>query len=868
MFRNRRADADLDRELRGYVELLTEEKIRAGMAPNAARRAALLEAGGVESVKENVRDGRRGASLETLLQDMRYAVRTLRNAPAFTTAAVLTLAIGIGANTAIFSAVDGVLLKPFPFSHTERIVTLFQNDRKKGIEREDVAPGNFASWRERARAFAAMAAAEPYGLAYETPEGPERLGNWNVTQDFFKVLDARPVRGRLLHDEDFTPGNGHVLILTYDSWQRRFGGQDSVIGRALRVGSDLYTIVGVLPRNFAYLGHLKRYEVFSPKTLDTSEVNFRASGWYHVVARLKPGVTVAQAAADLDRVADQLSTEYPATNTLSAVTVVPLRDGVAGNAARALFLLLGAVGLVLLIACTNVANLLLARTARRAREFAVRTALGAGPRRITRQVLTESFLLAAVGGLFGTLLAYWGVGAIRSISPGTLPRVEEMRVDARALLFALGAVVLTTFVFGLFPALRAADPSSQRELTSGARAAGSPRQHRLRGLLVIAEVALAIVLLVGAGLLMRSFVLVTGSDRGYRSDHVLASTTFIWSSQRTPSARRQFVTELVARAAAIPGVEAAAVSTSIPLADRIGADQAKFGIVGQAVARGEEPAAHVTALTPDAFAVLRMQLRAGRLLTAHDDSAALPVAVISESMARRYWPNENPLGRRISLGFYAAPVVREVVGVVADIRHASLDAPPEATVYLPHAQAPVGDLNILVRTRDEPRGYERQIKRVVASLDPSLTMAGTRTLDEIANDSLKARRFALVLFGCFAAAALLLAIIGVYGVVSHSTAERSKEFGVRLALGAQRSDIIRMVVGQGLATAAFGLAIGTLAAAGLTSLMANMLFGVTPLDPLTFGGVAALMLATVLVACYIPARRATAVPPVTALRLS
>ena len=871
MFDRQRKEQDLDRELRGFVDLLADEKIKAGMAPDRARREALLETGGVEQVKEEVRDVRRGATLETFLQDLRYALRTLRASPAFSITAVLTLAIGIGANTAIFSAVDGVLFKPLPFSHVDRVVALFQNDRKQGVERDAVAPGNFADWRVRNRSFVAMAAAEPFGLVYSTPDGQERVGNWNVTEDFFAVLDAHPVLGRLLQPDDFREGSPRVVLLSFDSWQHRFGADPKVIGKALIVADAPVVVVGVLPRNFSYLGNLKRYEMFSPKVLDTSEVQWRTSAWYHVVGRLKPGVTQAEAAADMNRVAALLAREYPETNADIYVTVAPLLDGMVGGSARPLLLLLGAVGFVLLIACTNVANLSLARTARRSREFAVRVALGAGPRRIARQVLTESFVLALMGGIAGAALAYWAVASIRGLSPATLPRIEEMRVDGRALAFAMVIVILTTFIFGLLPALRAAESGgadTHAELKSGARSAGGRMQRRLRSSLVAGEIALAVVLLVGAGLLIRSFVAVNNVERGYRTDRVLTSVAFFWQWSRTPAQRTAFVTQLTDRLSAIPGVEAAGVATSLPLHDAIGADQGKFTIEGQPVRPGEEPSAHVTTLTPGAFDVLRMVRRRGRWFTAQDDSSRVPVAIVSDAMARRYWPNEDPIGRHLKIGFYGAPVVREIVGVAADVRQSALDAPPEPTVYLPHAQAPTGEIIILLRTRGDPRASAREMKRAVTELNPQLPVTSVATLDEIVSNSLKARRFTLLLLGSFAGAALLLAVIGVYGVISNATAERSKEFGVRMALGAQGSDIIRLVVGQGLLSTCVGLTIGIAGAAALTTVLRGMLFGVGSFDPVTFVGVAGLMFLTALAACYIPARRATTVHPVSALRVS
>jgi predicted permease len=428
--------------------------------------------------------------LDDFLQDLRYATRTLSAAPAFTIAATLTLALGIGATTAIFSAVDGAMLKPLPFADSERIMAVFQTDRTKGTVRGEVAPGNFADWRVRTRAFASLAAAEPYSLVVASADGRERVGNWNVTQDFFKVLDVKPVLGRVFEPADFEPRGARVLMLTHGSWQRRFGGDAAIIGKRITVAEQPATIVGVLPRGFAYLTNEARYEMFAPKVLDSMETRLRSSAWYHVVGRLAPGVTLQQATTDMNRVASELAREYPRTNTDVRTTVVPLHDAMVGNAAQALRLLIGAVGFVLLIACVNVANLMLARTARRRRELAVRVALGAGRGRMIRQVLTEAFVIALAGGIAGPSLAYWGVGVIRGLSPTTVPRVDEMRVDARALVFALGVVLVTTIVCGLVPALRSAPAAAKEDLAAGTRAAGGRRERRLRHVFVAAVVQL------------------------------------------------------------------------------------------------------------------------------------------------------------------------------------------------------------------------------------------------------------------------------------------------------------------------------------------------------------------------------------------
>lgn len=802
-----------------------------------------------------------------LVADLLHAARTLRAAPAFSLAAVATLTIGIGATTAIFSVVDGVLLKPLPFSQPDRVVAVFQNDRRKGLDHDDVAPANFADWRARTRSFAGLAAAEPFALNYSGPDGVEQIYNWNVTQDFFSVLDARPVLGRLFVPEDFAAGPPRVLVLTYASWRGRFGGDPGIIGKRLRIGEGSATVVGVLPPNFAYLASSKM-EIYAPKVLNASELRIRNTAWYHVVGRLRPGVTLDAARADANRVGAQLGAEYPATNADVAVTVERLDRAIVGDAARAVLLLFGAVDMVLLIACVNVANLVLTRTARRSRELAIRMALGASRARIARQLLTEHFLIALAGGLAGMVLAMWGVRAMRAVSPASVPRLAEMRVDGRALGFTMGVVVVATLVFGLLPAIRAAQGHAVSELRSGDRAAGGVSKGRLRRLLVVVEVALAVILLVGSALLMRSFVSVVRADRGYTSDHVLAATVFVYQWNPTARARANFIAELVARAATVPGVTAAGATSSLPLDIAIGADRGTFTIQGQPVRLGEEPSVHMTVMTPGAFDALRIQRRRGRNFSPADDSASTPVAIINDAMARRYWPGDDPIGKRVRLAFYSAPTEREIVGVVADTRQSALDAPAEPILYVPHAQAPTGAMAIVLRTASEPRGVLRDFKRVVAELNPALPLASVETLDELAAAAVKPRQFTVQLLAAFAACALTLALIGVYAVISQGTAERRLELGVRIALGAQANDIISLVMRQGLGPALTGVVVGIAGSAVVTMLLHGMLFGVRPLDARTFAGVGALMFATAMLACFIPARRATRVDPLEVLRSS
>ena len=801
------------------------------------------------------------------LGDVRFAARRLWASPGFALAAVATLAIGIGVNTTMFSVVDGALLKPPPFSRPERIVTLFQDDRKKGTDHGAVAPANFLDWRARTRAFTALAAAEPFALDYSGPEGAEQIYNWNVTQDFFTVLDPRPAVGRLFHASDFAFGAERVLLLTYASWQQRFGADPGIAGRRVTIDGAPATIVGVLPANFAYLQSSKM-EMFAPNIITPRTSQIRNTAWWNIVGRLKPGVTLEAARADANRVAAELSTEYPATNTQLGVTIERVGDTIAGGARHALLLLLGAVGMVLLIACTNVANLVLARTARRSGELAIRVALGASRGRLVRQLLTENLLVAAIGGACGTALAWVGISAIRALSPASLPRVNDIRVDARALAFTAGAVVLTTLLVGALPAVRATTIDAVQELKAGGRTAGSARQRRMGALFVTAEVALAVVLLVGSGLLVRSFIAVIHADRGYTSDHVLAATVFVYKWNKTPAARAQFIAQLVARATAIPGVVAAGATSSLPLEMAIDKDQDTFTIDGRPVHVGDEPSVHMTSVTPSAFDALHIPLRRGRGFNDADQAATTPVAIISEEMARRFWPGENAIGQHVTFAFDAPAATHEIVGIVADVRQTALDAPAEPILYVPHPQGPSGAMVIVLRTATEPRLMTRDLKRAVAELNPALPLAAIETFDDLVDASLRPRQFTLVLWISFAGCAVLLAIVGVYAVVSQNTADRWKELGVRVALGAQAADMIWMVMRQGLIPAGAGVLLGAAGGAVLSAGLRSMLYSIAPLDMTTFAAVAFVMLATAMLACYLPARRATAVDPLVALRAS
>ncbi|MEJ7809327.1 MAG: ABC transporter permease [Gemmatimonadaceae bacterium] len=861
------AERELDDEIRFHIEREAEERVRRGASPGDARRDALRAFGGVERHKDDCRDARGVRPLEELAQDLKYGVRALRKNPGFTTVVVLTLALGVGANTAVFSVVNGVLLRPLPYREPEQIVTLWQHNRTSGETRDDVSPANFLDWRERVRSYDGVAMIEPYGLDLLGPDGPESIRTWLVSDGFFSILGTPPQLGRPFRPEEFTAGHDHVVVMSDGMWRRRFGADPGIIGRTITLDQVPWTVIGVMPPEFKFPAGR---ELWAPRVFTEDDVRQRGPAYFNVIARLKPGLAPGAAQAELSGVAAQLAREYPRTNAHVGATVVPLPEQLLGRVRKALLVLLGAVGFVLLIACANVANLSLARAVQREREFAIRAALGAGRGRVVRQLAAESVLVAALGGAAGVLLAYWGVKGIRAFSPANLPRMDELHLDARVLGFALAASLATALVFGLAPALYAARPNLHEGLRAGTRGATSGlARQALRGALAVGEIALAMVLLVGAGLLARSFASLLQVDRGYRSDHVLAVTVHVWQFAETPAARAGYVRDAVERLAALPGVRAAGMTSSLPLAEAIGAVRAPLTIEGRpAPAPDAVPIAHTTAVTPGYFAALGIALRRGRMLARSDDASAPPVALINETMARRFWPDEDPIGKKIVVPIHYAgkPVSREIVGVVADVRHAGLAEEPRPSVFLAHAQAPTGAITFAVRTAGDPLLALARVRETIRAPMPALPVSSATTLDTLLADSLRERRFHLLLLGTFSLLALALAGVGVYGIMSHATSERTREIGVRMALGARGADVLSLVMRQGGRLALVGVAAGLAGAAALTGLLRGMLYNVTPLDAVTFAGVAALVLVTAALACYVPARRATRVDPLRALR--
>ncbi len=800
--------------------------------------------------------------MDTLLKDIRYGVRSLLKRPSFTLIAVMTLALGIGANTAIFSVVNTVLLRPLPYRDAQDIVTIWQNNAKAGVPRNDVSPANFLDWQEQSRSFESMAGIEPFGFSMIGNGEPERFPAWLVTTGFFKTLGTNPILGRTFTSQDHQPGNERVVVIGHGLWQRRFGGDQNLVGQKLTLNGQPYTVVGVMPAEFQFPADR---EVWAPRVLRESDRQLRGPTYWNVIARLKPGVTINQAQDEMSAIAGRLASQYPDTNGGMGSTVVSLPEQLTGHVRSALWILLGAVGFVLLIACANVANLLLVRGAERHREFAIRSALGAGRVRLIRQLLTESLLLALLGGMGGLLLASWGVRVILALNSAKIPRIEYVSMDVRVLLFAIGLSLFTAVLFGLIPATQFSRPDLQSTLNEGGRGAATGyTRHWMRNSLVVAEVAVALVLLTGAGLLVRSFLSVMRVDPGFDKERVLALQVFLGRNYQKAEQVTGFFDQSLEKIMTVPGVQSAAVVASPPFINL--EKDATFTIQGQPVPpKGREPSAYYTEVSPDYLSALTVPLRRGRFFTNFDTKDSALVVVINQTMARRYFPNEDPIGKQLTVVF-DQPEAREIVGVIGDVLHSGLDTNARPEMFVPYLQSPTTHMTFIVRTTPDAAAMLPAVKSAIREINRNQTFSKVATMDQLVSDSLKQRRFNLFLLVSFAGLALVLAGIGVYGSINYSTRQRTHEIGLRMALGAQAGDVLRMIVGHGLALSLTGIAIGLVASFALTRLMRSLLFGVSATDPVTFVAISLLLTSIGLLASWIPARRAAKVDPLVALR--
>jgi putative ABC transport system permease protein len=858
-------DGELDAELRYHVERQAAAYVAEGMSAAEARRAAVREFGGVTQSQEQCREARGVRPLEDLRQDVLFGLRVLRRNPVFSLVAVVTLALGVGANTALFSITNAVVFRPLPYPEPERLLTLWECSAKSERARVIVSPANYLDWREQTRSFEEMGAyVEDFYNVSEDDTRPERVAGANATPSLFRALGVRPLLGRVFGPEDERPDAESVVLLSYGLWQRRFGGDPNVVGKSVKLNGPVYTVVGVLPPDFIISP--RRHELYRPISFRDSQRVNRRGRYLTVVARMRPGVTAGQARAEMNAVGSRLAAQYPEENVGRSATIDPLDRTITWNTRTTLLTLLGAVGFTLLIACANVANLLLGQAASRRKEMAVRAALGAGRLRLVRQMLTESLTLSLLGGLAGLLLAKWGVGVLVSLSPSSLPRAEEAGLDLRVLGFALLVSTLTGLAFGLAPALQASKVELTDALKAGARPAGGGRRSLVRGALVAVEVALSLVLLVGAGLLVKSFVRLTEVELGFDPTHVVAADISLPYRYNTQEKRTEFYRQLLTRVEALPGVSSAAVAQSVPLSGE--EHGAQFMVVGRAPAPdGSDRHGSIYHRVSEGYLkTLGVRLLRGRNLNERDTAGAPGVALISESLARRVFPGEEPLGKQITLAGDDTPRPREIIGVVSDTRYVTPNLESYSEIYVSYLAEPWFHMSLVVRAGGDPAALVNGMREEVSALDKDVPLANVKEMEQYVSDSLSPQRFSALLLTLFAVAALGLAALGVYGVISNSVARRTHEIGIRIALGAGGGDVIRLVVGQGMRPVLLGLVAGLAGASALTRLMESLLYGVSAFDPSVFAGVSLLLAATALVACYLPARRATRVDPMTALR--
>jgi putative ABC transport system permease protein len=810
--------------------------------------------------------------MQTLLQDLRYSVRMLLKNPGFASAAVITLALGIGINSAIFSVVNALLVRPLPFDDLDRIVALWERVPSQGVERNETAAANYFDWSAQQTSFERTGAYRGWSANLTGVDNPENMQGYLVTASLFDVLGVRPLHGRAFTAEEDQPGKENVVILNYGLWQRRFGGDPGIVGKTISINGVTRTVVGVMPPEFNYPPGA---QLLAPLALTPSEAQNRGTHYMLVVARLKPGVSPAQAQAELDAIMARLERQYPDTNTGRGIGVFPLLEDTVRFYSQALLTLMCAVGFVLLIACANVANLMLARAAGRDKEMAIRTALGASRWRIVRGLFTESLLLAVLGGALGVLLAFWASDLFKSAIPAEffdfVPGWKHIGVDLRVLAFAFSLSVFTALLFGLAPALQSSKPDLNAALKERGKSSyggfgGGFGKRRLRSSLVIAEVALSFVLLILAGLMMKSFVRLVGADPGFNAESVLTMELSLpYAKYREAGQREAFYRQLLERVEALPGVETAGAVNHLPL----GGSNTSTSFLVAGVPEpppGQDFDGRWRICSPHYFRALGMTLLEGRAFVDQDMAGAQPVVIVNETLARKYWPNESAIGKRIRFtGDPARNPWMHVIGVVRDVKH-KLDLEVTPEYYLPHAQDAWGEMLLVARTHGEPTALASAIRGEVWKLDKDQPVSRIRTMEQVSAESVMVQRHSVVALGVFATLALLLAAVGLYGVMSYTVTQRTNEIGIRVALGANPRDVMKLVIIQGMVLVLIGVAVGSLASLGLARLIETLLFDVEPTDPLTFGASAALLAIVALLACWIPARRAAKVDPMVALR--
>jgi putative ABC transport system permease protein len=873
LFRRSQVERELDEELQYHLERQIEEYTARGMRLSEARTQALRALGGVERRKDEMRDTRGLNWLDDLRRDVRYAARMLRRAPSFTAVASLTLALGIGSSAAIFSVVDAVLLRPLAYREADRLVFL----QHAGTT---VAAATYFDWKDRSRSVERMSAAESWSPNLTGGDRPEEVGAIRLTADHLPMLGVSPLLGRVFLPEEEHAGAHRVIVLGHGIWHRRFGGDSSLIGQSIPVDGERYTVVGVMPAGFQFVPlWAEDAELAAPLVLDARRTDRRGSS-LRVFARVRRGVTLTDARKDLAAIAERLAREHPGTD--QRITVMPLQDAVVGSVRTALLILLAAVGCVLLIACANVAHLQLMRAAAREREFAVRAALGGSQRRLVQQSLVESAMLSLAGGLLGIGIAVGGVRVLLALAPaGRLPRIEAVAIDGRVLVFALMTTAFAALVFGLGPALSASRRDVHDRLRDGARGGDSGRRQRVRAALVVSELAMALVLLAAAGLVVRSFQSMRAVDPGYDVRNVVSMTVSLKGTKQAPAERRAaFFEGLTRQVRALPGVDHASTINHLPMfGDHW---NFPFTVEGQPKPRADEQAfASFRIVRPGYFRTMRIPMLAGRDFTPVDEAAGAHVVVINESMARRRWPNGSPIGRRITVDDQTTGADWfTVVGIVKEVRQGSLTEGSREEMYFPYLPSPNEGtvplrlvnflspiyMTLVVRTASDPASTVGAVESIVRSMERDAPVSNVTTMEQVVRQEFAQPRFYLLLFGAFATVALTLAVVGVYGVISYSVARRTREIGLRVALGAPPSGPFRLVVNQGMKLAVVGISVGLAVTLGVTRYLRAVLFGVEPTDPPTLLSAVLLLGVTALAACCVPAWRASKVDPMVALR--
>ena len=876
-------EAEIVEELSQHLEQEYERALNSGASEEEARQKVREELNSSDVLRCELKNVERRVSHEPIAsgkesainifsdlgQDIRYALRMLAKSPAFTAIAVVALALGIGANTAIFSVVNAVLLRPLPFKHPEQLMMLWENAAHLGFPKDTPSPANFLDWQKQAQSFTGMAAMVEKSFNLTGVGEPERLEGRRVSANLFDLLGVPASLGRTFVADDDRPGT-HVVLLSHALWQRRFGSDPSVIGRALALNGEPYTVVGVMPPFVQLPGFSTRNDqLWVPMAFPQEEATQRGNHFLEVIARLKPGVTLKQAQVKMETIASRLAQQYPDYNKRRGAVVVPLHEQVVGDIKPALLILLGAVGFVLLIACANVANLLLARAAARQKEIALRLALGASRSRLTRQFLTESVLLALFGAGLGLLLALAGIRILGIFIPSSISQVQAISIDGTVLIFTALVAVLTGIAFGLAPAIQGSHLNLNDTLKeSGRDSSGGVKGHRARGLLVIGEVAISFVLLIGAGLLINSFLHLRKLDPGFRPDHLLTMKVDL-SEVKYPDRehRSLFFDEVMRRIRALPGVQSAAVANNLPLT--YNGDSMSISVEGLPDPPPDQrPDVIYRVIGPGYFGTMDIPIVRGRDFTDQDKGDSKDMVVISEKTAQHFWPDEDPIGKRLKPGSSTSNRPwQEVIGVVKDVRQNDLIAPTKMQMYFNYRQLKNIPANALVvRTSIDPMSLAGSVRNTIWSVDKDQAVADIDTMEHIVAEAVARQRFSMFLLGFFAVIALILASVGIYGVMSYSVAQRTREIGIRMALGARRIDVLQMTVKQGLKLVGAGMLLGVGAAFILTRVMSTLLYGISATDPITFAGISVVLLAVAILASYIPALRATKVDPIVALR--